>query len=116
MEDLLRPFPHALPIYEAVRDAVASLGPFEVAATKTQVSFRNRTRFAWLWLPVLGLKRGPDDVYLSFDLPTRVRSPRVKEVVQPRPGRFTHHVRVGSATDVDREARGWLKAAYEAAA
>lgn len=114
--DLLRPYPQALPVFKAVRDAIAAIGPAEVAATKTQVAWRNRIRFAWLWLPAMALKRGPPDVYVSFGLPAPLRSKRVKEVVEVRPGRFQHHVLVPDPTSVDPELEGWLRAAYEAAA
>lgn len=115
MRALLDPFPGAFAVFEAVRAAVATFGPFEVAATKTQVSFRNRIRFAWLWLPILGLRRGAPDVYVSFALPAPVSSPRIKEVVEVAPGRFQHHILVPDPSSVDPELEAWLRAAYEAA-
>ena len=114
--DLLAPVPHAMPIFEAVQDAIAAIGPAEVAATKSQVAWRNRIGFAWLWVPALALKGGAPDVVASFALPTPLRSPRIKETVEVRPRRFMHHVPVLRPADVDVELQGWLRAAYEAAA
>ena len=116
VRDLLAPVPHAMPVFEAVHAAIAALGPAECTATKTQVGWRNRTGFAWLWVPALALKRGAPDVYVSFALPAPLRSRRIKEVVEVRPGHFMHHVRVGRAADVDAELVGWLRAAYVEAA
>lgn len=114
--DLLRPYPAAWPVYAAVRDAIAAIGPAEVAATKTQVAWRRRIGFAWLWVPAMALRRGAPDVYASFALPVPVRSSRIKEVIEVRPGRFMHHVLVPDPSSVDPELEGWLRAAYEAAA
>lgn len=115
MRALLDPFPGAYAVFEAVRAVVARFGPVEVTATKSQVSFRNRIRFAWLWLPILGLRRGPADVYVSFALPAPIASPRIKEVVEVAPGRFQHHVLVPDASRMDAELVRWLRAAYQAA-
>lgn len=112
IEAFFAPYPKGMPIFRAVRRAVSAFGPVEVAATKTQVSFRARTRFAWLWVPQMALKRGPPDVYLTFDLPRQVTSPRVKQAVQTRPGRWTHHVKLDSSRSVDGEVKAWLGEAY----
>jgi hypothetical protein len=53
---------------------------------------------------------------LSVFLRRRHGSPRWKEVVEPKPGRFTHHVELGAAKEVDNEVRGWLSEAWRDAA
>lgn len=116
VEDLLHPYPKAMPVYRAVRDAVAAIGPAEVVATRTQVAWRRGTGFAWLWMPAMALKRGAPDVYVSFALPAPLRSPRIKETVEVSPGRFMHHVIVPAPAAVDPELEDWLRAAYEEAA
>jgi hypothetical protein len=45
----------------------------------------------------------------------RSDSPRWKEIVEPAPGRFTHHLELYDVADVDDEVRGWLRQAWEAA-
>ena len=112
-EALLKPYPDALPLYEAVRDVVLSFGPVEVEATRTQVAFRAARRFAYLWMPRIAFGRGPADLHLTFDLARRLDSPRVKEAVQPRPGLWTHHVVLARPSDLDAEARAWLRESYE---
>jgi hypothetical protein len=111
---LFREHPRALAVVRAVERALTKVGPVEVEATKTQVAFRAERRFAYVWVPQMVLGRGsPDESVLTFDLPRRIGSPRVKEVVEVRPGLWTHHVPVASAREVDAEARAWLSEAYE---
>ena len=95
---------------------VAGLGPAVVRLTSTQVAFRHRIGFAWLWLPGRWLAHPGADVVLSIGLHDRVDSPRWKEVVSPYPGRWMHHLEVHAENDLDAEVAGWLAGAYGAAA
>lgn len=112
-EALFAEYPDALPLYRAVRAALERLGPVETEATRTQVAFRADRRFAFLWIPRMSLKRGPSDLYLTFDLVRPLGSPRLKEAVESHPGVWTHHMRLASRKDLDAEARAWLREAYE---
>lgn len=114
-EALLREYPDALPLYEKVRDHLLTLDGVTVEATKTQIAFRARRRFAFLWIPAIALRRGPPDLYLTFDLPRALTSPRIKEIVELPRRRFTHHMLLQRKRDLDAEAKGWLREAYEAA-
>lgn len=105
----------AAAIFARVRAGIAAIGPATVHATATQVGFGARRRFAYLWIPGLALGRGPPDVYLTFTLPRRVRSPRIKEAVEPRPGLWTHHMLLASPASVDAQVRAWIAEAYRAA-
>lgn len=42
-------------------------------------------------------------------------SSRWKEIVEPKPGRFTHHLELNAPTAVDDEVCAWLMAAWSAA-
>ncbi|MDF1542815.1 MAG: DUF5655 domain-containing protein [Anaerosomatales bacterium] len=108
--------PDSRELFEAVRAAVESVGPAQVRATGSQVAFRRRTAFAWAWVPGRYL-RGSDlpPLVLSIGLRRRDASPRWKEVVEPAPGRFMHHLEVRSADDLDDEVREWLAEAWEQA-
>lgn len=48
---------------------------------------------------------------MTFGLGYRVRSPRIDVAVEPYPGRFTHHVLVSGAGEIDDELMGWVKEA-----
>ena len=93
-----------------------SIGKAEVRVSKSQVAFRNRRMFAAVWMPEQYLRRKAAPLVLTIALRRRDESPRWKEVVEPTPGRFTHHLELYSPADIDGEARQWLQEAWLAAA
>ncbi|MDL2288107.1 DUF5655 domain-containing protein [Oscillospiraceae bacterium OttesenSCG-928-F05] len=107
--------PGALPIYEAAEGKILAAFPdVKVAVKKTQVSFSNRYGFAYLWPPTRKIKGRPGlYIVLSFGLGYRLEHPRVVESAEPYPGRFTHHVLIGSAEEMDAQIMTWLKEAYD---
>ncbi|HYN55677.1 MAG TPA: DUF5655 domain-containing protein [Motilibacterales bacterium] len=121
--------PHALPSIAAffagvplgattfgwASGVVAGLGPAVVRLTRTQVALRHRIGFAWLWLPGAWLAHPDAEVVLSLGLRQHLDSPRWKQVVEPYPGRWMHHLEVRDAADLDDEVAGWVAAAYDAA-
>jgi hypothetical protein len=94
---------------------VAGLGPATVRLTATQVAFRRRIGFAWLWLPGTWLAHPQAELVLSLGLRQRLTSPRWKQVVEPYPGRWTHHLEVRDPAELDEEVAGWVAEAYDAA-
>jgi hypothetical protein len=103
-------------LFDAVRRAIEAIGEAEVRVTKSQIAFCRRKAFARVWRPRQYLKgRGPPLVLtLGFD--RQDESPRWKEIVEPRPGYFTHHLELHSTDDVDGEVIEWLRRAWRAAA
>ena len=99
-------------VFEAVRDAVAQAGPADVRTSKSQVAFRHRVGFASVWLPDMYLRNSDVPLVLTVGLRRRDDSPRWKQVVEPAPGRFTHHLELRGPSDVDDEVRGWLREAW----
>ena len=108
--------PHAARLRDATIRAIAAAGPSTTRTTRSQISFRRRRGFAWIWAPqqYLGSRSAPVALALAF--PRHVRSRRWKEVVEPRSGWFMHHLEVRRVSDVDQQVRRWIKAAWEAAA
>ena len=102
-------------IYEAVAGAVSEAGPAEVRVSKSQVAFRRRTGFAYVWMPEMYLRPGDVPLVLTVGLRRRDGSPRWKQVVEPAPGRFTHHLELRAAGDVDDEVRAWVREAWSGA-
>ena len=99
-------------IFEALHQMIVALGPAEMRVTKSQVAFRRRRTFAWAWMPGMYLRGKPAPLVLTLALRRRDLSPRWKEIVEPRPGRFTHHTELRSGTDIDDEIRAWLQEAW----
>lgn len=102
MEDLFAGHPNAVRLCHRVRKAVEGLGPVEVAVTGSQVSFRAQggERFCWLGRPPEGVK-GLADETVVLSLRYRLTSSRIQQVVEPRPGRFTHHLVQHQVADLE---------------
>jgi hypothetical protein len=103
----------ALSVYRRTAAIVESLGPAEVRVTPTQVAFRRRRGFAYLWLPGRWLKKPVAEVVLSIALGRAHPSKRFKQVVHPSRRVWMHHLEVHALTDIDEEVESWLREAYE---
>lgn len=108
-------FPESRPIFEALRLAVEAIGPAELRVTKSQVAFGRDRPFAWAWIPGRYLHGDLAPLVLSLAFDRRGCSPRWKEIVEPRPGRFMHHLELRDAAEIDDEVRAWLQEAWAAA-
>ncbi|MFD1506025.1 hypothetical protein FE374_18500 [Georgenia yuyongxinii] len=103
-----------LRIHVAVAAADAALGPHGDRVSRSQIAFRRRRRFAYVWRP---------DRYLRSDVPAvlsiaaseRWQSARFTEVVRPSPRVWMHRLELREVADVDAEVGRWLAAAYAAA-
>lgn len=98
-------------VFECVRAVLEAAGGCEVRVSKSQVAFRRRRGFAYLWLPAQYLARPSADVVLSIALGRRDPSPRWKEVVHPAAAHWMHHLEVTTPGDIDDEVAGWLREA-----
>jgi hypothetical protein len=107
--------PFEAAVFGVVRATVDGFGPCEVRVTKSQVSFRRRRAFAWVWRPGRWLVDPSAEVVVSFALRRREGSLRIKESVEPRPGWWMHHLEVHDLHDLDAEVNRWLREAYDAA-
>jgi hypothetical protein len=96
------------PIFDALRDVVEAIGPVELRVSKSQIAFRRRVAFAWAWIPDRYLRGRHAPLVLSVAFPYRHPSPRWKEIVEPRPGRYMHHLELWSLANIDDEVRQWL--------
>jgi hypothetical protein len=92
-----------------------TIGQATTRVTKSQIAFRRRHTFATVWMPAQYLRGQSAPLVLTIFLRHRNRSPRWKKVVQPAPGRFTHHLELYDTADIDEEVTGWLRQAWEAA-
>ncbi len=102
-------------IFDALRRATEGFGPVEIRVAKSQVAFCRKKAFAWAWTPDRYLHGQHAPLVLTLGFHYRDSSPRWKEIVEPYPGRFTHHLELYSTKDIDDEVRAWLHAAWEAA-
>lgn len=103
-------------LFDAVSRAASKSGPFSLRIMKSQISLDRAHPFAAVWVPGRVLHGETPPLVLSVYLPRRDASPRWKQVVEPAPGRFTHHLELRDAADVDQQVENWLAEAWAAAA
>lgn len=103
------------PLFETLRELVESLGPVDAVISKSQIAFTQRRAFAWAWVPGRYLKQADVPLVLSLALDRRDTSPRWKQIVEPAPGRFMHHLELHDPSELDDEVRLWLGQARELA-
>lgn len=111
--------PEALPIYRAFEERVlAELEGVSIKVQKTQITFSNRRVFAAVsFLPARRAKDRPDPyITVTLGLHRRLDSPRVDQASEPYPGRWTHHLVIGSEKEIDGELMAWVREAYDFAA
>lgn len=108
--------PQTLPLYETVEAVLMSFPDVKMKVHKTQISFYAKRLFAAVWLPLRIMKNRPDNyIVLTLALHDRIDSPRIVEVVQPYPQRWTHHIIVSNSTEIDEELKSWIYQAYQSA-
>jgi hypothetical protein len=111
-EEYLGPDPTARAAFSAIDAAVTAIGVAERRVTKSQIGFYRGHPFAAVWRPEKYLSGPRPPLVLSVFLRRADRSPRWKQVVEPRPGRFTHHLEITYPAEVDEEVRAWLREAW----
>ena len=111
--------PQAIPLYERFEGRLlAELPGVSVKVQKTQITFSNRRGFAFVsFLKARRAKDRPEPyLTVTLGLGRREDSPRIDQVSEPYPGRWTHHIVIGSAEEVDDELMAWVREAYDFAA
>lgn len=106
----------ALPIYERLEKGILTRIPdVKIKVAKTQITFAKRYGFAFVsFNPCRKAKERPAVwMTVTFGLGCRKESPRIDVATQPYPGRWTHHVMVGSEEEIDEELLDWIKEAAD---
>jgi Domain of unknown function (DUF5655) len=99
-------------LFDSLSTVVNQIGPVEIRVTKSQVSFNRQKAFAWVWMPGKYLHGKVAPLVLTFVFHNKDASPRWKEIVEPSPGNYTHHLELFSVNDIDGQVIGWLKYAW----
>lgn len=97
-----------LELYRALRAELLSRWPnTELRPRRTQTGFAERYIYAVASPGTRRIKGAPEHyVLLSVVLPEPSGSARVAVIAEASPHRFTHHIVIGSAEDIDGEAMG----------
>jgi hypothetical protein len=115
LDEFFEGYDEARSLFDALRGVVETTGPAEVRVTKSQITFRRRKAFAWVWTPSRYLRGRVAPLVLTLSFRSRDASPRWKQIVEPSPGRFSHHLELYSIADVDDQVSQWLRDAWTAA-
>lgn len=78
--------------------------------SRTQLSFSDGVGFAFASRPP---RRAPGGVLVSLGLRAPLHSPRVFAQTEPYPGRWTVHILLRSADELDAELMSWIDDAHE---
>jgi hypothetical protein len=98
--------PQALELARSYVAVLESLGDVQVITQKTRLVAVARVRFA-------GLVPRRSGFIANFALHRWVSSPRIVRTEEYGPRWRFHHVRVGSAADLDDELRAWLQESHD---
>ncbi len=104
----------ALLLYEAFEDRLLrEVGPVRRKVQKSQISFYNRHLFACVSFAKVRKKRECPASYIvvTFGLSHKVESPRIEIATEPYPNRWTHHVLISEAEELDEELFSWIREA-----
>ena len=111
-----REHPEALPIYERLENAIMTQIPDVIIKTaKTQITFASKRGFAFVsFNPCRKAKERPAIwLTVTFGLGYRKESTRIDGATEAYPGRWTHHVMVGTPDEIDKELLGWIQEAAD---
>lgn len=115
LEQFFSGFPEAWAIFTTLRQAIEAIGPVELRVKKSQVAFSRRRVVALAWRPGQYLRGEHAPLVLTVALRRRDSSSRWKQIVEPSPGRFTHHLELFSSKEIDDQVRAWLIEAWQQA-
>ena len=107
--------PSALPLYEVLETKIYALFPAaKKRVQKTQISFSNRHIFACVSFARVKRKAELPSPYLviTIGLPCPLDFDRVAVKTEPYPGRWTNHIVIGNADEIDDELFSWIHQAY----
>lgn len=106
----------ALPMYERLENAILTRIPdVKIKVAKTQITFANKRGFAFVSFNPCRKAKDRPAVWMTvtFGLGCCKESSRIDIATEPYPGRWTHHVMVGSAEEIDKELLSWIQEAAE---
>ena len=104
----------ALPIYERLENAILTqISDVNIKAAKTQITFANKRGFAFVSFNPCRKAKDRPAVWMTvtFGLGYRKESSRIDAATEAYPGRWTHHVMVGTPDEIDEELLGWIQEA-----
>lgn len=109
----------ALPLYELLEQRIRNeIDDVRVKVQKTQISFYNKRLFACVSFLRIRKKAECPNPFLvvTFGLAHQAVSPRIEVATEPYPNRWTHHLLLSKAEEIDDELMSWIHEAADFAA
>ena len=106
----------ALPNYERLENAILTRVPdVKIKEAKTQITFANKRGFAFVSFNPCRKAKDRPAVWMTvtFGLGYHKESPRIDVATEHYPGRWTHHVMVGTPDEIDEELLNWIQEAAD---
>ncbi len=106
----------ALPLFAALEDRLLARFPeTKKRVQKTQITYYHRHVYACASFARVKRKAELPEIWLTLTLclPYPLDSPRVASKTEAYPGRWTTHIVLGSAEELDGELLSWLEQAYD---
>lgn len=108
LDEFFDGYPRSRQLFDRVHEMADGLELVEIKVTKSQAALTAGKAFVRAWIPPKVLRGRGALLVLTFVFNEKDPSPRWKEIVEPRPGRFTHHLEINDPADIDEQVRGWL--------
>ncbi|MCI8517953.1 MAG: hypothetical protein HFG75_13975 [Hungatella sp.] len=109
----------ALPLYETLEEKVLKeVEDTSIKVQKSQISFYKKHLFACVSFARVRKKKDcpPCFIVVTLGLGRRLDSPRVEIATEPYPNRWTHHLLISDAKEIDEEFMTWVREAAAFAA
>lgn len=104
----------ALPLYEALEARILNeIEAVRIKVQKSQISFYNKHLFACVSFARVRKKKDCPANYIvvTIGLSHRLESPRIEIATEPYPNRWTHHLLISDAAEIDDELMAWIREA-----
>jgi hypothetical protein len=115
VDDFFQGYPESRAIFEELKSICDTLGPFKIRVSKSQVAFRLQVNIVVAWIPAFYLKGKTAPLVMTVSFHSSDPSPRWKEIIQITTNRYTHHLELFSAEEVDDEVKNWIQRALHEA-
>ena len=107
--------PLGISAFRGVQEALSGFGDVQIRTSKSQLTFRRKRGFAYLWMPGQYLRNAAAEVVLSIALGRHDASRRFKQVAHPATKHWIHHLEIHDIGDIDEQVVGWIREAAERA-
>ena len=104
----------SLKLFNSLLQTIEEICSPEIEVTKTQISFGEKYKYIWIWLPQTWIKkRSENSITLTIMTGKKLVSSRIEESVKSKDGYWTHHIIIESIKDIDKDIEDLIRLAYD---